>query len=53
MLVAHNFGDQPQTLTLTDDLKKAVGVSGDVHMKRNANDIQLTLGGYSSVVFTL
>lgn len=53
IFVAHNFGDQPQTLTLTDDLKKAVGVSGDVHLKRNDNDVQLTLGAYSSVVFTL
>lgn len=53
MLVAHNFSDKAQTLTLTDALGKAVGVSGTVTLKKNDGEALLTLGGYSSVVFTL
>ena len=53
MLVAHNFSDKAQTLTLTDALGKAVGVSGTVTLKKNDGEALLTLGSYSSVVFTL
>ena len=53
MLVAHNFSNKAQTLTLTDALGKAVGVSGTVTLKKNDGEALLTLGGYSSVVFTL
>lgn len=53
MFVAHNFGDQTRTLTLDDHLGKAVGLSGEATIKRNDNGTLLTLGAYSSVVFTL
>lgn len=53
MFVAHNFGDQTRTLTLDDLLGKAVGLSGEATIKRNDNGTLLTLGAYSSVVFTL
>ena len=53
MFVAHNFGDQTRTLTLDDHLGKAVGLSGEATIKRNDNGTHLTLGAYSSVVFTL
>ena len=53
MFVAHNFGDQTRTLTLDDHLGKAVGLSGEATIKHNDNGTLLTLGAYSSVVFTL
>lgn len=53
MFVAHNFGDRTRTLTLDDHLGKAVGLSGEATIKRNDNGTLLTLGAYSSVVFTL
>ena len=53
MFVAHNFGDRTRTLTLDDLLGKAVGLSGEATIKRNDNGTLLTLGAYSSVVFTL
>lgn len=53
MFVAHNFGDKALTLTLDDHLGKAVGLSGEATIKRNDNGTLLTLGAYSSVVFTL
>lgn len=53
MFVAHNFGDRTLTLTLDDHLGKAVGLSGEATIKRNDNGTLLTLGAYSSVVFTL
>ena len=53
MFVAHNFGDQTRTLTLDDALGKAVGLSGEATIKRDGGSTLLTLGAYSSVVFTL
>lgn len=53
MFVAHNFSDKARTLTLDDLLGKAVGLSGEATIKRNDNGTLLTLGAYSSVVFTL
>lgn len=53
MFVAHNFGDKALTLPLDDALGKAVGLSGEATIKRNDNGTLLTLGAYSSVVFTL
>lgn len=53
MFVAHNFGDQTRTLTLDDHLGKAVGLSGEATIKRDGGSTLLTLGAYSSVVFTL
>ena len=53
MFVAHNFGDKALTLPLDDLLGKAVGLSGEATIKRNDNGTLLTLGAYSSVVFTL
>ena len=53
MFVAHNFGDKARTLTLDDTLGKAVGLSGEATIKRDGGSTLLTLGAYSSVVFTL
>lgn len=53
MFVAHNFGDKALTLTLDDHLGKAVGLSGEATIKRDGGSTLLTLGAYSSVVFTL
>lgn len=53
MLVVHNFGNSTQTLTLTDRLDKAVGVSGKVNLEKNGAESRLSMGAYSSVVFTL
>lgn len=53
MFVAHNFGDKALTLTLDDALGKAVGLSGEATIKRDGGSTLLTLGAYSSVVFTL
>ena len=53
MFVAHNFSDKARTLTLDDALGKAVGLSGEATIKRDGGSTLLTLGAYSSVVFTL
>lgn len=53
MFVAHNFSDKALTLTLDDALGKAVGLSGEATIKRDGGSTLLTLGAYSSVVFTL
>ena len=53
MFVAHNFGDKALTLPLDDALGKAVGLSGEATIKRDGGSTLLTLGAYSSVVFTL
>lgn len=53
MFVAHNFGDKALTLILDDALGKAVGLSGEATIKRDGGSTLLTLGAYSSVVFTL
>jgi glycosidase len=49
MLVLHNFGAATATVTLTDDIDRAVGLNGTVEQK----DEQYRLGAYSSVVFLL
>ena len=53
MLVAHNFSGTALTLTLPDKPVKAVGVSGTVHQRTDAEETVLTLGGYASVVYLL
>ena len=53
MLVVHNFGQETQILTLTDQLDKAVGVSGEVKLQRGDASSKLLMGPCSSVVFTL
>lgn len=53
MLVIHNFGKSAQSLTLIDQLDKAVGVSGKVKLEKSGNQSTLSMGAYSSVVFTL
>jgi glycosidase len=50
MLVLHNFGATTTTVTLTDDIDKAVGLNGTVEQKDAG---QYRLGAYSSVVFLL
>lgn len=53
MLVVHNFGQETQILTLTDQPDKAVGVSGEVKLQRGDASSKLLMGAWSSVVFTL
>lgn len=53
MLVVHNFADRAETLTLTDRIVKAVGVSGTVKLDASDGGSRLTMGGYSSAVFLL
>jgi glycosidase len=49
MLVVHNFGATSYTVTLTDDIDKAVGINGTVEQKGQ----QYRLGAYSTVVLLL
>lgn len=53
MLVLHNFGGEELILPLTDELQKAVGVSGLVKLERGEREHRILMGAYSSVVFTL
>lgn len=53
MLVLHNFSNAPTTLTLDDDIEKAVAVLGSVSSKLSGSTTTLRLGGYSSAVFML
>ena len=53
MLVVHNFGQETQILTLTDQPDKAVGVSGEVKLQRGDASSKLLMGAWSSVVFAL
>lgn len=52
MLVLHNFGSASVELSLTDNIEKAVGVSGTVQVKEGDNT-SIRLGGYSSVVYKI
>lgn len=52
MLVLHNFGKASVELSLTDNVEKAVGVSGTVWVK-NEDSATIRLGGYSSVVYKI
>jgi glycosidase len=49
MLVVHNFGATSATVTLKDNIDKAVGINGTVEQK----DSQYRLSAYGSVVFLL
>lgn len=53
MLVLHNFGGTEQVLTLTDNLDKAVGISGVVKLEKGDRESRLLMGAYSSAVFAL
>ena len=53
MLVVHNFGQETQILTLTDQPDKAVGFSGEVKLQRGDASSKLLMGAWSSVVFAL
>lgn len=53
MLVLHNFGSAELQFPLTDEVEKAVAVSGDVKQLTDGAQTQLKLGGYASVVFIL
>lgn len=52
MLVLHNFGSAAVELSLTDNIEKAVGISGEVRVK-DGDNTSIKLGGYSSVVYKL
>ena len=53
MLVLHNFGSAELQFPLTDEVEKAVAVSGDVKQTESDGQTQLKMGGYASVVFIL
>lgn len=53
MLVVHNFGSKDTELSLTDDLKAAAAVLGDVSLVKENGLNKVTMGPYSSVVFEL
>lgn len=53
MLVLHNFGSAELQFPLTDEVEKAVAVSGDVKQMESDGQTQLKMGGYASVVFKL
>lgn len=53
LLVIHNFSGSPVEISLTDTVKKAVGVQGDVQQKAEGNTLGVKLGAYSSVVYLL
>jgi hypothetical protein len=50
LLVLHNFGAANKELTITDSIDKAIATSGTVQQKQGNGNIQIKLGGYSSVV---
>lgn len=51
LLVVHNFGNAAVQITLTDGLKKAVAVLGDVQQKTEEGQTSVKMGKYSSVVY--
>ncbi len=53
MCVIHNFGSSDVQLELTDDVEKAVAVSGDVYQKEEDGTISLKMGKYSSIVYLM
>ena len=53
MLVMHNFGSSELQFSLTDEVEKAVAVSGNVQQSAGNGQMQLKMGGYTSVVFKL
>ena len=53
MLVLHNFGGADIQFPLTDDVEKAVAVSGSAEQTIEEGQTRVTLGAYSSVVFKL
>lgn len=53
LLVIHNFGSETVNLPLTDVVKGAIGVLGDVKTKADGTTTQLRMGACSSVVFEL
>ena len=54
MLVLHNFGGTAMQVPLTDNVEKAVGVSGKVEQYVSENEQTIVrLGAYASAVFLL
>lgn len=53
MLVLHNFGGADIQFPLTDDVEKAVAVSGSAEQTIEEGQTRVKLGAYSSVVFKL
>lgn len=52
MLVIHNFGSDAKEIPLSDNVEKAVCVSGEVQEK-GKDQASVRLGGYSSAVFKI
>lgn len=53
MLILHNFGGADIQFPLTDDVEKAVAVSGSAEQAIEEEQTLVKLGAYSSVVFKL
>lgn len=53
MLVLHNFGGAEVQFPLTDEVEKAVAVSGNAEQATEEGQTLVKLGAYSSVVFKL
>ena len=53
LLVLHNMGSQTLEFKLSDSIHKAVAVMGEVKSGTGATYTQLSMGGYSSVVYLL
>lgn len=53
MLVLHNFGGAEVQFPLTDEVEKAVAVSGNAKQATEEGQTLVKLGAYSSVVFKL
>lgn len=53
MLVLHNLGGADIQFPLTDDVEKAVAVSGSAEQIIEEGQTRVKLGAYSSVVFKL
>ena len=53
MLVLHNFGGAEMQFPLTDEVEKAVAVSGNAEQATEEGQTLVKLGVYSSVVFKL
>jgi Glycosidases len=52
MLVLHNFGNVAVELSLTDNIEKAVGISGTAQVK-DGDNTSIKLGAYSSLVYKI
>ena len=53
LLVIHNLGNTSVTLPITDNIEKAIAVSGKAQQLQEESSLSIKLDGYTSVVFKL